>query len=504
MVWGERRYPLGIMMDSTAMRVRSGVVVLCLLVASGVGGVGQAAGQQQDENEGYEAIRARELPGLLVRLAEHAEWCKKKKLWLQRALAYEAILGFAPEDEVAHRGLGHKKVRDGSWAASKKARPIDRSKTDLAEALLRRVEVSGPFVDALQGLLEEHAQELLPQVRVRVFADILSADPDHAWTRRERYEVKHEGQWVMLEIANTATGRAEMVALEETTREELEPAPSVDFTTLEESLGLSLTAALAKGGVRVVGTVEESELKECVDHLRVVRTLFREHVGKRGTYSDDFTYFLLKNPSEQAVFLANHPKVTDADRSFFQGLESATITGARHFGSWSDEAERRLDSSCRQAISNLLYHGHKITAEEGWAFEGVGLYFTHVVVGSHLTWFVSQSRYMSAGDDAMFRMKLSDRDVDWLDEARALLEEGELPKFHTVVGREVNRLSTEDLLICNAAVAMLVEGRPGALPAILKLLGKGRSAHEAFLAELNLDLLQFDERLRTWLVETAD
>ena len=111
---------------------------------------------------------------------------------------------------------------------------------------------------------------------------------------------------------------------------------------------------------------------------------------------------------------------------------------------------------------------------------------------------------MSADDDATFRAKLSRRNVDWLDEARILLEEEKLPQFHSVVGRDVNRLSTEDLLVCNAAIAYFVEGRPGALPKILKKLGRGRTAHETFLEELGLDLLQFDERLRRWLVETAD
>ena len=67
-----------------------------------------------------------------------------------------------------------------------------------------------------------------------------------------------------------------------------------------------------------------------------------------------------------------------------------------------------------------------------------------------------------------------------------------------------HRLSTEDLLICNAAIAYFVEGRPGVLPKILKKLGRGRVEHEVFLEELGMDLKQFDERLRRWLVETAD
>ena len=90
-------------------------------------------GLTQDVRESYEAIRERELAGLLSRLAEHAEWCKKRKLWLQRVLAYEALLVLDPENEVAHRGLGHKKQRDGSWVPSKRPKPIDRSRDARAE-----------------------------------------------------------------------------------------------------------------------------------------------------------------------------------------------------------------------------------------------------------------------------------------------------------------------------------------------------------------------------------
>jgi hypothetical protein len=111
---------------------------------------------------------------------------------------------------------------------------------------------------------------------------------------------------------------------------------------------------------------------------------------------------------------------------------------------------------------------------------------------------------MSAKDDAAFREKLSRSSVNWLDEARALMKEDKLPKFQTVVGRSLNRLSTEDLLLCNAAVAYFIEGRPGVLPKILKKLGRGRAEHEVFLEELGMDLRQFDKRLREWLVATAD
>jgi len=460
-------------------------------------------GLTQDVRESYEAIRERELAGLLSRLAEHAEWCKKRKLWLQRVLAYEALLVLDPENEVAHRGLGHKKQRDGSWVPSKRPKPIDRSRDDLEEALRRRAELTRPFIEALQALLKRGGEPLPVEVKGRVLADVLAVEPDNEWARAERFEVKHEGRWVMMEVANTASGRAELDALLQTSREELKPAEVGALSSLEESLDLEFTAALERGGVRVLGTVEQAEIEQCSANLRVARALLRAYVGGQCAYSDDFTYFLLKNSTEQATFLANHPKVEDSNRAFYQNLESVTLPGARHFGSWSDDDARRIDSACRQGISNLLYHGHEITAAQGWAFEGVGLYFTDVVVGTHLTWFVSPSRYLSADDAAVLREKLSRRDVNWLDEARALMEDDKLPKFHTVVGRDVNRLSTEDLLTCNAAIAYFVEGRPGVLPKVLKKLGRGRTAHEVFLEELSLDLMQFDERLRRWLVATA-
>jgi hypothetical protein len=486
------------------MNLISTVIVLGLLAPLDGRIQGQLSAHHQDDEEGYEELRERELGGMITRLREHAEWCKKNKLWLQRSLAYEALLQFDPDDEGAHRGLGHKKLKDGSWVAGKRPKPVDRSKRDLEEAETRRKAIAEPFVAALQGLYERQGDELPAPLQERLIKDVLAVDPENVWAHGLRLEVKHEGAWVMMEVANTAGCREELAKFEALTREELEPAAAKELTSLESGLELSFTAALERSGVRVVGTVEEEELQKCAENLRVARTLLCETVGSQCAYSSDFTYFLLKNSSEQAVFLSNHPMVEDADRAFYLALESVTLKGARHFGSWSDSGPRRLDSACRQGISNLLYYGHELTAEHGWAFEGVGLYFTNKVTRTNLTWFVAPSRYMSADDDAAFRAKLSRRNVDWLDEARLLLKEGKFPKFHSVVGRSVNRLSTEDLLLCNAVIAYFVEGRPGALSKILKKLGRGRTAHEIFLEELGLDLLQFDERLRRWLVETAD
>ena len=84
------------------------------------------------------------------------------------------------------------------------------------------------------------------------------------------------------------------------------------------------------------------------------------------------------------------------------------------------------------------------------------------------------------------------------------MSEGKLPKFRMLSGRNVNRLTTEHLLLCNAAIAFFIEGRPGVLPKIMKKLGRGRTEHEVFLEELGMDLVQFDERLRSWLVETEE
>jgi len=458
----------------------------------------------QDTKESYEAIRERELAGLIVRLEEHAAWCKKKKLWLQRALALEALLEFDPENLDARKALGHRKQRDGSWTPKKGPRPVDRSKKDLEEAKTRSAELSAPFRDALKALYERDGGDLSAAVKGKILNDVLAVDPEDAWARGERYEAKLDGEWVMMEVANAAKGREELRAQELELREELKPAKISLITTLEDGLGVSFKPPLQAGGVRVLGTVEEEELKRCSADLRVAKELLQDHLGERCTYTEGFTYFLLKSDAEKATFLNSHPMIADADRAFYQSLESVTLPGAQHFGSWSDAAPRRLDSACRQGISNLLYHGFEITSEQGWVFEGIGLYFTHAVTKTHLTWFVSPSKYLSAKEDAALREKLSRSSVNWLDEARALMSEGKLPKFRMLSGRNVNRLTTEHLLLCNAAIAFFIEGRPGVLPKIMKKLGRGRTEHEVFLEELGMDLVQFDERLRSWLVETEE
>ncbi len=454
--------------------------------------------------DSYEEIRARELEGLLSGLSEHAVWCKKKKLWRQRALTYAAVLQLDEENAEAHRGLGHKRQRDGTWKASRKTEPVDRSEKALPECFARRAEVTKSFVRALRALHATDTEEVTPATKARIIADVIAVDPDDAWARGVRKEVKVEGEWIMMELANSATGRERLVALAAKTRGELKPLAEKDLTPVEASLELPFTAALEQGGVRVVGTVSREELEACASNLRLARPLLRAHVGAGCAYASDFTYFLLSGSAEQAKFLRQHPEVGEDEVPFLMTLESATLPGARHFGSWASGAARRLDSACRQAISNLLYNEHEITSKYGWALEGIGLYFTHKVTGTHLTWFVAPSRYQSAKEDAAMRTKLSSRDVDWIEEARLLLAAGKLPAFHSVVGRDVNRLSTGDLLLCNAVIAFFVEGRPGELPGILDKIGKGRPAHETFLEELGLDLRQFDQRFHAWLAASGD
>ena len=454
--------------------------------------------------DSYDEIRERELTALITGLNEHAVWCKKKKLWERRALAYAAVLQLDAGNAEAHRGLGHKRQRDGSWKESRKTKPVDRSEKDLQECGERWGEVTRSFVGALRALYEADSEELSPETRGAIIADVIALDPDNAWARSVRKEVKSQGKWIMMEVANSATGRDRLVALAAKLRSELKPLAEKDLTPVEEGLQLPFTAALEQGGVRVVGTVSREELEACAVNLRLARPLMREYVGAGCAYASGFTYFLLKGAAEQTTFLSHHPKVSEEDVRFLMTLESATMPGAQHFGSWASGPDRRLDSACRQAISNLLHNEHEITSEYGWALEGVGLYITHKVTGTHLTWFVAPSRYKGPKEDAAMRDKLSRRDVDWIEEARLLLAAGKLPAFHSVVGRNVNRLSTEDLLLCNAVVAFLIEGRPGDLPGILDKIGQGRPAHETFLEEIGMDLRQFDQRFHAWLVATGD
>ena len=492
------------------MMILNTAIALALLVPLAPLGVGQPGVHGQDEGEGYEAIRDRELPGLLAKMSEHADWCRKKKLWLQRALAYEAVLRIDPDRVEAHRGLGHKKGRDGSWAPSNKPRPKDRGKkADLLDAVKRREELCRPFVEAALGFVKREGEELNRGLKKKVVEDLIAMDPENEWAHAQRFEVKHEGNWVMMELVNTRKVRAEIKELIKSAREDLKAADSSRLTALEEGLKLDFSAALESESVRVLGTVGEEEVVRCSENLRVMQAVFQELIDESCAYPEGFTYFLLGNDSERSTFLDNHPGVAASDRAYYESLETVGIKPeAIHYVSWTNDKPRRLDSACRQGIANLLMPLKELNFEGwevyGWAFEGVGNYFTHAVAGTHLTWFIAPSKYLSPRDDALLRAKLMESKLDWLREARIMMEEGKLPKFHSVVGRGVNRLTTDDLLLCNAAVAYLLEGRPGVLPKILKKIGHGRTAHETFLEELGINLLQFDERLKMWLAETAD
>ena len=70
-----------------------------------------------------------------------------------------------------------------------------------------------------------------------------------------------------------------------------------------------------------------------------------------------------------------------------------------------------------------------------------------------------------------------------------------------LVGRSVNSLTTEDMLLSYVLAAYLVEARPEEAVVLLRRIGAGESSQAAVESVLDLDLAQLGRRLRRWLDE---
>ena len=77
-----------------------------------------------------------------------------------------------------------------------------------------------------------------------------------------------------------------------------------------------------------------------------------------------------------------------------RGLSSAVggwLDSPNRLAEWSPSPDRRLDGAARQTLGTLLMDAFGIDGRCGWAWEGVGLYMIHDLVGTRLTWFFDTS-----------------------------------------------------------------------------------------------------------------
>lgn len=454
--------------------------------------------------ETFDEARARLVETLVVQLDELAGFCQKSRAYLERDRLYELLLEYEPDHKDARKMLGYKWDRKAEeWTRPREYRaPKNVDHEAALEALERRAALLQAHADGVVRALEEHRDELTDaRFRAEVFA-LLVLDPDDERLRGFLGQVKADDEggassgWV---LAETRHARARRTVLREWKKELRDGAPPGEPgapTEAEQALGLSWRKVLQTERVRVLCTGEEREALDALQSCHQVCTLVTRVFG--GEFEPAYTVYLVDSDAARDKLLEQHPAVDPAKVEFLKSVQGGTISWGE-FGQWGPHRDQRVDGAVRQVVSRYMLQTFRTGDKLGWVHEGFGMYLTHLLIGTRLTFYIRQTEYEEGQLD---RRKLTDPDSDWLRLAAGVLKGSKSPSLPFTLGRDVNTLTTEDLLASYALTAFLIEGHePGLAVRVLTRVGAGENSVTVLEQELGYDHETLKQRLIAWLGE---
>jgi len=435
-------------------------------------------------------------------LEKLAKWCTKKRIFIARTSVFEELIRIDPDHGVARRGLGHTKDKNGVWHPNaNRIKPVNWSKKAAAEFPAKRAELKTSYLNEMYALFEKASKDLTKDERAAWEQLLLEHGPDDERIHNMRGETKLGERWVLKETARAKARRAE---IKEFVRESIATAPvpsPSQATATEKQLGVDWKSIFESPDARCLGTCDEAEATRLVAATHALRALFNSCFKVEANFPKQLTIYSLANPGEKEKFLAAYPNVDDTYRSFLMKLDGACIRGAWTFAQWAKNRARRVDGIVRLESSWLFADAFSIDAKTGWAIEGFGLYFTRELLGTRLTWFATPSEYALPKEDLALQQRLLDSKANWIKEAHVVLQSEKRPRLSQLLTKNVNKLTTPDLLYSYVLAAFLLESESDSVGPLLKQLGEGVPPKPAFEELLGLSLEELDDRVRRWLSE---
>lgn len=437
-------------------------------------------------------------------LGRLADWARKNKLNFERDRLWEVILTLDPDHREARKMLRYHR-RNKEWVRSESYRvPSNRAGTRQAslmvELLERELQHVGPYRTRVLMALERGRRVLDPDLRDHELAKLLVIDPNDEVVRGARGEVRIGNAWLLEESATALERRG---VLELQARESLIRVPELNLGTLwkfEKDSQLPWKDVQRTDGVRVLGTVPDQEIGHTARVTEAVGDFFRAALRRTQPHRDKYTIYLLLNPAEKDALVAKLPGIEEADRALLNRATGGWLGAPNLLAEWSPSPPRRLDGATRQTFGTLLMDAYGIDGSHGWAWEGVGLYLTHRMIGTRMTHFIRGTQYKRNQQTTLWTT-LQSPGAHWLSMGLDLLESPGAPQLQFLFGRGVGQMRDEDLLISYVLAAYLIEGRPDELPRILERLGKGEHPVTVFEEELQETVPRIQARLIRWLHE---
>jgi hypothetical protein len=460
------------------------------------GSISTAAARAIDDPD-YETGRKAAQAELVKKLEVLADWCNSKELFQERDRVWHSILSLDTNNSAARKGLRYAHNPDGSWQEPAPREVKNRNPKALEELPAKRAAATEAFRNAMMALIAKEPEG--SPLRKSAYDEILSIDPDDTVVRGLCGEKELDGKWVLQETWQGKKRRAEIKEFAKSAMASGAKVEKLEPSELEAGLGLHWTSMLKSESVRVLSTGEEDEARRAAELVGAVGPFFRSMFACDTPYRDDWTAYLLVHAGEKETFLEHFPDLSAEFRAFLKNVVGSGLPGQPRIVYWDKEPAHRVDGCARQTMNDFLGRTFGLSMNNGWVWEGFGLYLTREITGTRYTWFIQAS---SGGKYNSLRAKLMAPSSNWMNEGLTLLGAADHPKFAGLVENDVNRMGIEDMLYAYVFAAYMLEGHPEETPEFLREIGQTKQpTAKAIQNVIHLDTSQLEERLHRWLSE---
>jgi hypothetical protein len=454
------------------------------------------AGEATKAKDGDELAQAR--AGLRDRFLELAVWCNTSELFEERDKIYRQVLELDPDNLDAHKGLRHSRAPDGTWKESSKRDAKNRNPKALADLPKKRTEAIKPFSTTLVSMARAAGTDVA--ARKTCIDQVLALDPDDAQVHEFQGDVRDGELWVLPDTVRGKARRAEIKGFAASAlagvAAPVAETPSATDIVIEKTW----TSALRVGSVRVFGTVGAEEAGNIARSCDAAGAFAKSIFGVECPFPPQFTFYALDKKDKDA-FLKRIPEIDDAERARLMKLEGSGIPRREDVALWTGDPARTLDAAVRHTLSHLFGRGFGMTTSSGWAWEAFGLYLTRELIGTRLTWFVSDSPADATAAATSLRGRLLSPKTNWMNEALTLFSSENPPDIDALMKRDLGHLDTRDVLAGYALAAYLIEARPDAAANFVKRSSAGEDPALVVKEVLGFTLPELQVRLTRWLTE---
>ncbi|MCK6459802.1 MAG: hypothetical protein L6Q95_07890, partial [Planctomycetes bacterium] len=287
-------------------------------------------------------------------------------------------------------------------------------------------------------------------------------------------------------------------------RAALDAVPEPDRVEVgqDAQLGVAWTDAVETETWRVVATTGLEEARKAAVIATATAPLFEACFGVAVAPRPGQVCYVMAERKDFHAVLERHPGCKPEFRKFAWEVASAWLPRTSVLLAVHAQAATRLEYAARQPTAALMLRAFGITAKHGWAYEGIGLYLTELLTGTHTTYTIHPSDY--ARDDRREKAELFARiqaaDADWFEVARHLVRDRKCPDLVEMMSKDVNLMDAADLVFSYVLAAYLLEAQADKAPALLRAIGEKKVPfHEAVPQALGIDVRTLQQRVESWL-----